>query len=676
MNKVLKMYTRIVLLLVPFFFLPTIYDSFGLGKSSFVFLTGVVGLILWVASLFVNKQTEIKYSKWLWWILILFGWSVVSFFRMTKGGQARSITSSMGIGGLAGLVIWFFLWLQVRSKEETEKQMLFLSISAVLVAITSLIAFLIPTSKLPLNWPTNNPIVSISGSWSITGSLLSEAVLFLLVFIFWAKKLIKKLKEKTDFNDYFKEAIGVAFFGLVLFLDIYKLFKQGWLYLDGTSAWVIAVETLKSNPIFGVGLGNFVEAFSRFRPASFNNTAYWSSSFGVSSMGILNWWSELGIVGLVIIVMMALMGWKKRKDGNFLTVGLLGLLVLILPPTYLNVFLWFLVLGLTSGEVKEAKLSLPVGEKKMDLVPYLLAVVVAAISGFGGYKVVKLVLGDYYWKASLMAASKNDGTGVYNLQIKAIGMNSNLSDYRAIYSQTNLALAETILTSGDSKNLSDEDKQKASTLIQQAVREGQTAVSLDSNLSAYWMNLGSIYKSLVGVVDNALNWSVQSYQQAAVLDPVNPSVNMALGSIAYGAGDYASAERYFEDAVKDKNNYANAWYNWAYAAKQQNQLQNAVLRLDQALKLIPADGEDYTKGKEELDKWNKELEEAVKKYQEQVKQQQAAQKQQQDQSSDASKKSTEPLTTPEALPTGSGEENVTIPAKDLQPPQTTTTPAP
>jgi len=356
------------------------------------------------------------------------------------------------------------------------------------------------------------------------------------------------------------------------------------------------------------------------------------------------------------------MGWKKRGEGGFLNWGILGLLVLILPPTYLNVFLLFWMLALTGGEVKEAKMILPVGEKGMNIMPYISVLLVLVIAGFSGYKMGRIMLGDYYWKESLAAAAKNDGSRVYNLQIKAIGMNSNLADYRAIYSQTNLALAKTILNSSEAKDLSTEDKEKASTLIQQAVREGQAAVSLDSNVAAYWTNLGSIYKSLVGVVDNSLNWSVQSYQQAAILDPVNPMVSMELGSIAYGSSDYASAERYFEDAVKDKSDYANAWYNWAYAAKQLNQLQNAVSRLDQALKLVPADSGDYQKGKEELDKWNKELEEALKKYQEQLKQQQAAQQQ-----VDTNQKSTEPLTTPQPLPTEGTEEKVNVSSKDLQP---------
>jgi len=672
MTKILKIYTRVVLLLVPFFFLPAIYDSFGLGKSGFVLVTGVVGLILWALGLFLDKKNEVKFSKWLWWVLILLGWSLVSFWKMTTGGRARSIASSMGVGGLAGLAIWFFLWLQVRDKEETKKQMFFLTISSVVVGVISLVSFMIPTSKLPLSWPTNNPIVSITEGWSVTGSLMAEAVLFLLVLINWAKILSAKVKSKADFGSYFKEAIGVAFFGLMLILDIYRIFKQGWVYLDGTSSWVIAVEVLKNNPIFGVGLGNFVEAFSRFRPASFNMTAYWSSTFGSSMMGILQWWTELGIVGLAIIAIMAVSGWKNRREGGFGTWGLLGLLVLVLPPTYLTVFLLFWALALNAGEAKEAKMVLPVGEKGMNIMPYVAALVVVVVSGVCGYRAVRVLLGDYYWRASLLAASENDGSGAYNLEIKAIGMNPNLADYRAVYSQTNLALAQAILSVDEGTELTETEQEQASTLIQQAVREAQSAVTLDGNIPAYWSNLGSIYKSLVGVVDEALTWSVQSYQQASALDPVNPTYNMELGSIAYGAEDYASAERYFEEVVTDKSDYANAWYNWAYAAKQQNSLQNAVTRLQQALSLISSDSEDYAAAKEELDSWTEELNTALAQYQEQLQQQQAAQ--QQEAGTTTQPTSTEPLTTPEPLPTEGMEEQVNVPAEDLEPPEVTVAP--
>lgn len=657
MNKFLRIYTRLVLALMPLFFLPVIYDGFGLGKVSFLVLSGGLGLIFWVVEAIWGKKTEVKFSKG-WWLIVLLGvWSVVSFLRMSQGAQARSITSPLGIGSLVGLIFWFFLWLQVRSREEYEKQLNWLTVSAVLVGITSLVVFVMPESKLPFNWPKDNPVISISNSWSVTGSLLSEVVLFGFLTVEWVRRLVKKIKNRAEFADYFKEAIVAAFLGLMVVVAGYRLVKLGWLYLDLTTSWVIAVETLKNSPLFGVGLGNFVEAFSRFRPASFNMTDMWVNMFGVSLMGIFHWWTELGLVGLGLILILMVSSWKQK---NKLGLVLLGSVVLLTPPVFLTVFLMFWVMATFLGETKEAQMILEAGETKKNIMPYIVGLLVLVIVGFAGYKMVKPVVADYYWRESLTATVKNDATGAYNNQIKAIGMNPNLADYRAMYSQTNLALARNYFEVPKGEEMTEENKQKASTLIQQAVREAQAAVGLDQKMSGYWVNLGSVYRSLIGLIDNTFDWSVQSYQQAAVFDPVNPNIKMELGSLAYGAKDYASAERYFEDAVNAKPNLANAWYNWAYAAKQQNKIQEAVTRLDQSVKLVPADSEDYEKANKELTEWRKELDEAVKKYQEVLKQQQEAVKSEE----------TEPaLTTPQPLPTIEEEDQVVVPTgTDLAPP--------
>jgi tetratricopeptide (TPR) repeat protein len=206
-----------------------------------------------------------------------------------------------------------------------------------------------------------------------------------------------------------------------------------------------------------------------------------------------------------------------------------------------------------------------------------------------------------------VAASKNDGNETYNIQIKAIGVNPNYAYYREIYSQTNLALAQNILSV---EEVSDTDKEKASTLVQQAVREAKSAVSLEENNSIYWSNLASIYRSLVGVVDGAADWSLQAYQQTIVLNPVDPITNLNMGGLYYAAEQYDSAERSFEESVKVKQDYANAWYNWAYAAKKLNKLDIAVSRLQQALTLVAADSSDYEAAAKELETWKQEQTEA------------------------------------------------------------------
>jgi hypothetical protein len=74
-------------------------------------------------------------------------------------------------------------------------------------------------------------------------------------------------------------------------------------------------------------------------------------------------------------------------------------------------------------------------------------------------------------------------------------MNPNLADYRPVYSQTNLALAQAILSVEEGTEPDDTEKEQASTLIQQAVREAHVSSNFRWKYSAYWSNLGSVYKA-------------------------------------------------------------------------------------------------------------------------------------------------------------------------------------
>jgi len=167
------------------------------------------------------------------------------------------------------------------------------------------------------------------------------------------------------------------------------------------------------------------------------------------------------------------------------------------------------------------------------------------------------------------------------------------------------------------KDITEEDKQKAVTLVQQSVREAKAAVALDNLNPGYWTNLAVIYKQMVGVIDGASDWSVQAYSQAGVLDTVNPALRLDFGGLLYALGRYDEADRVFEQAVTLKNDLANSWYNWAYTGKQLNKLPEAVDRLTQALTLVPAGSGDYDKASKELETWKKELDALVQKQKDQ-----------------------------------------------------------
>jgi len=623
MNKILRYYARFILFLFPISFIPILADGFSFGKEWVLMISAMIGLILWIINLLTSKEKVIKTNKVFWLFLIAVIFSAISFFRLGVGIQMRSLMGSIGFGTVISMFIWFFIWLQIGDKEEFNKGIIALTISGIITGIVSLIIFVLPSNSLPLLLPKKNTLVSINANWSLTGSLFSEVVLLLFLVGEWAKRLVIKIKEKNEVTDYIKEAVGVAFFGLIFALDIYKIIKTGWISLDLRSAWVIAVESLKNSPIFGMGIGNFVQAFNLFKPVSFNLTQSWSSIFSLSSLGILHIWTELGLIGLVLVIYSVFVWIKSKKMIKFWQITALILICLFLP---LNIITLFLLGWLLSTKdvfkIKEAKPLLKVGEKDFNIMPYLLSVILLVGIGFGGFWYAKMFLGDFYFRNSLVAASKNDGNETYNLQIKAIGANPNYAYYREVYSQTNLALAQNILSV---EKVSDTDKEKASTLVQQAVREAKSSVSLEENNSIYWSNLASIYRSLIGIVDGAADWSLQAYQQTIVLNPVDPITSLNMGGLYYAAEQYDSAERSFEESVKVKQDYANAWYNWAYAAKKLNKLDVAVSRLEKSLTLVDSNSTDYETANKELQGWKEELSKAQAAAKEQAAQQQQQQ---------------------------------------------------
>jgi Tfp pilus assembly protein PilF len=645
MKEIMKYYVRLFMFLFPILFLPTTMDPFGFGKNWLILILAMIGMVLWTADLLINRREGFKINK-LWGTgLLLIVWAWIGWWREQIGVRTRSFTDVGGIGTLMAMGLWFFLWLQVTDKEEERKQLNWLTVSGILVALSSIVVFLIPAAKLPIILPKNNPMLSIGSAWSLTGSLLNEVVLILFLVVEWSRRLFRKLKaERVEM--YLTEAVVTAGLMLVLFLDIYRIIKVGWVNLDGSSAWVIAAETFKRMPIWGIGIGNFWEAFNSYRPVSYNLTSAWVSSFKFSSMGVLQLWTELGTVGLALVAIMGVKFIKQKKDFDFLR--LLGVVIaaLFLP---VNLVTLMLLVWLAAGslfETRVAPLSLKVGEKGLNIMPWISGTLVVAVMVFGGFWMYRVLLADVFMRQSMVAASKNDGGGTYNLQIKAIGMLSTMADYRGTYSQTNMALAKTILTGS---NVADADKQKASVLIQQAVREGKAAIALDPNNPNYWSNLASIYQSLIGVVDGSAGWSFQAYQQAAYLDPSNVITKLSMGGLLYAAGNYDQADRVFEQVVGEKQDYANGWYNWAYSAKMSNDLPDAVQRLTQALALVPVDSGDYDKASKELAAWQKELDATNK---------QAA----------AQVKPAETLQTPQPLPTASKTNKVVVPTGELQPP--------
>ena len=324
MTKILRTYLKIWLFLLPIFFLPVVIDSFGFGKNWLMFLVMILGLIIWVVGLILKKDNRVIVGKGWGWLLGLTIWAAIFWYFGEAGVKIRTFMGTPGLGLLLSLTIWTFLWMQVREEEKGNEEK-WLTVAGLITAITSLVVFLLPAAKMPISWPKQNPIINITSGWSLTGSLLGELWLLTILGVIWARKLIQKINKKEA---YLVEVTLTAILVLVLFLDIFKMVRSGWGYLDTKSSWAVATESLKNRPLQGVGIGNFLQAFNLWRPVSFNDSNNWSSSFGWSANGILQLWTELGIVGLAMGILggLYLIRGQKEKKGKM---GILLVLVIL-----------------------------------------------------------------------------------------------------------------------------------------------------------------------------------------------------------------------------------------------------------------------------------------------------------------------------------------------------------
>ncbi len=221
----------------------------------------------------------------------------------------------------------------------------------------------------------------------------------------------------------------------------------------------------------------------------------------------------------------------------------------------------------------------------------------------------RAVLAEYYFNKAREIQNVQE---VYSLQRQSIIINPYKDNYRRAFSQTNLFIANSLadkvnkseLPEGSNviNEMSPEDKQTATKAIQAAIEEAKAAVKLNENKAENWENLGNIYRNLLNIAENADGWAISAYQRAIVLAPNNPEYRLNLGGVYFLLKKYDEAIRSFEEAIKIKPDWANAYYNLAWAYHEKGNKKQAVANMEKTVSLLSKQNNPA-----ELDKATQEL---------------------------------------------------------------------
>lgn len=604
MNKTIKLAQKLtiyfILIAVPVAVLPIASNPFVVSKMAVLLFAMGVLFLLHAAEIVSTGKLKFAVSAYdLPVALFALAYALAAVF------QTPNIMDAILLPGTATAVVTsavLYFLINQQSGAEKENIKVALTAGAGLFSLLMLLGYAKVFELIP-----QLPAFMRAQTFTPEGGYLPAAI-FLVVIIPMA---IGSFLTASDIKKRTITALSLAVISLGALLAIYQMLpgKITSPQLNSFSAsWQTAVEVLKREPILGVGPGNYLTAYNRYRPLEVNTSDLWSVRFASARSFILTSLTETGLLGVAALLMIMVFVYRSTKvlvkEGpgkrdnyaaytSAVSLVVMAVSLILFPATFLLIMLFFVALSL-NATTKLTRLPLLAKDKSETAVTKFPAILVATplviLVAFVYYYSGRILVAEYRFTRALGHLSRNEAQQTVDTLVSAINQNPRVDRYRATYSRVNIALADAIARN---EEITDEDRNSIAQLVQLSISEAKAAVALNPTRAGNWEVLGRTYQAIIPVAQGADLFAAQSYQQAVALDPYNPSLRIVLGGLFYQAGNYEQAIRIFELATQIKPDLANAHYNLAFALREAGQTERAIQELTTVLSLVPRDSQDY-----------------------------------------------------------------------------------
>ncbi len=459
----------------------------------------------------------------------------------------------------------------------------------------------------------------------------------LLVFVYVLTFGVNTIRDKDASGKVAKEEVSrrvwrPSFIALLISLCFVILGGQGgvvsdsvdrlyerinFVFVDDRPIWSDTVGvvsgTWRSNPVLGVGPNNFSHAWALFKPESSNLQPYWNLNFSVGTGLIPTFFSTVGILGTIAILIFVssilfygLRGiFNEKQDA----ISRLTLFLLFAGSLYLWIFsflfavpatllgLTFMVSGLliaqlaSVGIINYGKIYLTDTSRSNFFA--VLVIVVMVLFGVAGvyFGVQKYWAANVFYKA--FAASNERSLDETTVDIlRAIRFDSRNELY---YQALILINQARMIEIAQATNLSPEEVQARGQMIiglsDSAFFEATRLNSL--NHQNYVLRADFMWLLMNLGVSGAGEQVNDSLVRAINLNPKNPSLYVALTRTAFNMGDTRGAREAIEEALRLKNNYIQAMFILAQLDLEEGLADSALSRAEQALLMNPNDPAGY-----------------------------------------------------------------------------------
>lgn len=630
LEKLERLVIYLTVFLVPLVVLLISPNPFVVGKLAVLFFGVSLAFLIKVLRTIISGKLEYSVGNFDFPILLLALAYIASTILRTPNKMEALLLPGTTTLTISAILLYFL----INQLDKKGKDLVRLAIagSGVVFSLSMILARLGVFAKIPqLPAVLKHNLFSPAGGYLPSGIFLASLVP-LGIGIFLAEKNARK---KLGLG------AGLAIIILGLGLSIYSILPgrpNAPKLPSFNTSWFITIDSLKESPFLGVGPGNYLTAFNRFRPITYNSTDLWAIRFSTANDYYLTIFTETGLLGAAGLILLVLaiyrlvkkdfkekkmVGWGFAGSSNLIALLLIAILLALFPATPALLVLLFVLLALNTKvhknsldltskparldsrpdsarlAAKRAGKASPVAKNLASRLPAILVTLpVLLITVFAGYKVVGFLRAEIKFRDSLVALAQNEGIKSYDEMREAVNLNPQVDRYHASYSQVNLALANTIAGNED---ISDADRNNIAQLVQQAIREGKATVALNPLRAGNWEILAKTYQAIIPLATGADLFSAQTYSQAIALDPLNPNLRIALGGLHFAAGNFETAIRIFELAVATKPDLANAHYNLAFALTGENKMEQAIQEMTLVLSLVDRDSQDYENARSALE---------------------------------------------------------------------------
>lgn len=368
----------------------------------------------------------------------------------------------------------------------------------------------------------------------------------------------------------------------------------------------IIKQTLKEEPIFGIGPNRFSFGYLMHKTTDMNRTPFWDETFDVGVGRIPTFFTTTGLAGLALwLAFIALIFWKLRRIYPLLATDRLGAFVGV-SLFLLSVYFWsvaffylpgiavfsmaFLLTGaliaFLAGEGLIGEYHIRFGgsgTSTLVVAPLTAATLLGALASV--VLMTQQGMAIIAFNEARIAASSGDIPAAQRALERAIDHAD-----RDIYQRfkSSIALVELQQLAAQQNVQPDAALREADRLITEARKSAERAIELDPTNFENHLALGAVYDTAGSLgIQGASAAAKPSYERALELNPKSPRVLFLLARLSYVEGERAKAKEYLYRALEERPNFLEALSFLAQLELEDQQPEKAIAVVRSAVAAEP-----------------------------------------------------------------------------------------